>query len=311
MAEKNTNQISVFVATHKKLDVDFPKGYIPMQVNCANNGEHWAGYYHDDYGDNISEKNPYYCELTVLYSAWKNCNSSIKGLAHYRRYMSNNTNVEFNTRMLCDLEHLEDEVISSDEIEQRILVEGNDILLVMPQGPYPETGRQELEKFCYKKDIDILTDIIREEYPGYFPYLEKALSSKTLYYFNMLIAREEVFDGYCEWIFEVLGKAEERCNIADYDTQHKRIYGYFAEILLDVYFEKNKQFRRKFVGLVNPYQFMGGNQKLYEQQKKRNRQYEFLRNTRLYGLIELFYRIKNPTLYGKYEACKSFEKGND
>lgn len=298
--------ISIYVATHKKLDVRFPEGYIPMQVNCANNKEHWENYYHDDYGDNISVKNPYYCELSVLYSAWKNCNSMIKGLAHYRRYMSNNTNVEFNTKMLCDLEHLEKEIISADEIEQRIFTEGNDILLTMPQGPYPETGRQELEKFCYKKDISILTEIIEEDYPEYLPYLYQVLDSKNLYYFNMMIARAEVFDSYCEWVFEVLEKIEKRCDITSYDTQHKRIFGYFAEVLLDVYFEKNGQYKRKFVNLVIPFQFVGGSKELYQQQIKRKRQNKLLRKLHLYSGIEKVYKKKSPAMYERYCACQKF-----
>jgi hypothetical protein len=297
------NQVTIFVATHKQLDINFPEGYVPMQVNCANTNEHWEGYYHDDYGDNISEKNPYYCELTVLYSAWKNCCSPIKGLSHYRRYMNSNTRVEFNTRMLCDLEQLEDDVISVSEINRLIDEDDNDVLLVMPQGPYPENGRQELEKFCYKEDIDILTDVIRKDFPDYADTLESVLDSKALYYFNMLIARSGVFDSYCEWLFKVLSKVEARCDISNYDTQHKRLYGYLAEVLLDVYFENNN-LKKKFVGLVHPYQFIGGTKGLYEKQRVRKKQYEILRKVHLYPLVELMYKLSNKMVFDKYKVCK-------
>ena len=38
--------------------------------------------------NNISEKNPYYCELTGLYWAWKNLDAEYIGLVHYRRYFT-------------------------------------------------------------------------------------------------------------------------------------------------------------------------------------------------------------------------------
>ena len=44
------------------------------------------GYQPDNIGDNISSKNPSFCELTGLYWAWKNLDNEYLGLAHYRRH---------------------------------------------------------------------------------------------------------------------------------------------------------------------------------------------------------------------------------
>lgn len=46
----------------------------------------------DDIGDNISNKNDTYCELTALYWAWKNLDVAYDyvGFFHYRRYLSFN-----------------------------------------------------------------------------------------------------------------------------------------------------------------------------------------------------------------------------
>lgn len=41
--------------------------YIPVQVGAR--GKEELGYQKDDEGENISEKNPYFCELTGLYWA--------------------------------------------------------------------------------------------------------------------------------------------------------------------------------------------------------------------------------------------------
>lgn len=43
---------------------------------------------HDDEGDNISERNKTYCELTAQYWAWKNEEADYYGFFHYRRYLA-------------------------------------------------------------------------------------------------------------------------------------------------------------------------------------------------------------------------------
>ena len=82
--EKN---IKVIVAAHKKYQMPENEMYIPVQVG-AEGKEKIEGYTQDNTGDNISSKNPYFCELTGLYWAWKNLDADYKGLVHYRRYFT-------------------------------------------------------------------------------------------------------------------------------------------------------------------------------------------------------------------------------
>ena len=82
------SKIKILVACHKPCDVISNDVYMPIHVGRAvskykDEMAHMTG---DDTGDNISEKNPYYSELTALYWAWKNLRDvEYIGLCHYRR----------------------------------------------------------------------------------------------------------------------------------------------------------------------------------------------------------------------------------
>ena len=78
----------IFVCTHKPFDPPKDSMYIPLHV--GHKGKKDLGYIGDDTGIEISEKNPYYSELTGLYWAAHNCcDADIKGICHYRRYLIN------------------------------------------------------------------------------------------------------------------------------------------------------------------------------------------------------------------------------
>ena len=79
--------IKLIVATHKQFQM--PKDdnlYLPIHVGAE--GKASLGYTGDNTGENISTLNPYYCELTGLYWAWKNLDCDYLGLVHYRRYFT-------------------------------------------------------------------------------------------------------------------------------------------------------------------------------------------------------------------------------
>ena len=77
----------IIVATHKRFQMPEDKDlYIPIQVGSE--GKEDLGYQPDNQGVHISHLNPYYCELTGLYWAWKNLECDYLGLVHYRRYFT-------------------------------------------------------------------------------------------------------------------------------------------------------------------------------------------------------------------------------
>ena len=74
--------------------------YLPLHVGAEgktdqNGNPLDLGYQKDNTGENISNKNAAYCELTGLYWAWKNLDTDYTGLAHYRRHFGKKTKAPF------------------------------------------------------------------------------------------------------------------------------------------------------------------------------------------------------------------------
>ena len=65
-----------------------PKDEMYLPVHVGAEGKDDIGYQKDNTRDNISVKNPFFCELTGLYWAWKNLDADYIGLAHYRRHFT-------------------------------------------------------------------------------------------------------------------------------------------------------------------------------------------------------------------------------
>lgn len=97
---KNTPTVKIIVATHKKYEMPQDAMYLPLHVGAEgktdqNGNPLDLGYQKDNTGENISNKNAAYCELTGLYWAWKNLDTDYTGLAHYRRHFGKKTKTPF------------------------------------------------------------------------------------------------------------------------------------------------------------------------------------------------------------------------
>ena len=55
----------------------------------------------------------------------------------------------------------------------------------------------------------------------------------------MMVAKKEIFDEYCSWLFDILFEVEKRTDISNYTTAEARIYGYISERLVDVWVSHN------------------------------------------------------------------------
>ena len=230
-------QTKVIVATHKKYEMPTDELYLPLQVGAE--GKESLDIERDCIGDNISKLNPFFCELTGVYWAWKNLDIQNVGLVHYRRYFKGSFDFFVKgkkKKILCekDLEKLS----------------GFDVILPKKRNYFIETLYSHYNHTMYVEPLDITGEIIKRDYPEYFIEFEKLKTRKSAHMFNMFIMKKDIFDKYCEWLFDILFKLKNKIDYEKYDSFHARFFGRISELLLDIYINVNS-IRYKEIDVVN------------------------------------------------------------
>lgn len=230
MEEKKQPRIKILVACHKA-DPNIRQDdiYMPIQVGKALHPDLDLGFQCDNTGDNISEKNGSYCELTALYWAWKNLKDvDYIGLCHYRRYFNlNSKNKAVGILSPKDILHFD-----GLNIKYNLLKENNVIIPCFWSTPH--SIWRDFLSHVLSEDLYILYKIIEKNYPSYLKSFESYLLGNKRSGFNMFIMSKNNFDKYCDFLFTILSKMEKITKLSDY-ISYKRLFGYIGEILLPVY----------------------------------------------------------------------------
>lgn len=190
---------------------------IPIQAGAALTDEK-AWPVRDNQGENISKKNRQYCELTALYWIWKNAMSEYTGLCHYRRRFE-----------------------ISDELMRRLPDSGIDVVVTVPVLNFPDV-RQQYSADHAEKDWDIMLKAVDAICPDYNEAADSVQKGNYYYAYNMFIARREVLDQYCKWLFPILQFCEDRIGQKN-DLYQNRYPGFLAERLLTIFLEHNRQYK--------------------------------------------------------------------
>lgn len=189
---------------------EFPDWVAPLQVGAALSGGGVSGL-RDDTGENISEKNRLYCELTALYWIWKNGlgDQDYYGLFHYRRQL--------------DL---------TPEDFFRLGLGEIDVVLPFPLLHEPDM-REQHARYVKDGDWEAMFRALKELQPEYFKAFQEISKEPYLYNYNIMVAKRQVWEDYCSWLFPVLKRIElERT----WPGRTDRYIGYLAENLLTIYF---------------------------------------------------------------------------
>ena len=222
--------MTTYVITHKQFNYPLPTGYRPILVGAVKNAnpDHYLA---DDEGDNISIKNPSFCELTGLYWMWKHTTDETVGLAHYRRYFSKYSNR--GQMYLATL--VKGQVRPVAETELTKLLQNFDWVVAEPEVGGPGTIKEQFGTFHESDDLQTTRQVISEISPEVLPSFDQVMNQKQISFYNMFYTRRREMTAYCEWLFKVLFEVERRTDISNYDAYQQRLYGFLAERLLNVW----------------------------------------------------------------------------
>ena len=189
----------------------------------------------DDTGDNISDKNNNYAELTAQYWVWKNYDLrdvDYVWLCHYRRYMIyrfkynpfrfwNNRNKDYNFKgkiinsiryiFWIDIDRpVDKKIIQYSSYSMKKYFRKNDYdICVSKRNPIIP-----LHKLWLKNETlqNMLYGIITDKYPEYTETIKKLEGLMLWNGCNIWVLKKEVFIEYNKWLFDILFEFEKKIN---------------------------------------------------------------------------------------------------
>ena len=218
----------------------FPEWIKPIQVGASLCKERVAEIL-DCNGENISDKNVNYSELTALYWIWKNClvpernceenkisdcAEDYYGLSHYRRILA----------------------ISEDDV-LRLGSNKVDVILPYPM-PYEPDIEEHHKRYLADDDWTALLTALDELQPEYAHAFPAILHQQYLYNYNIILARKSVLKDYCRWLFPVLERIEQLSSPKGWERQDRYI-GYMGETLETLYFMYHGKYYKDTLNIVH------------------------------------------------------------
>lgn len=218
-------KVFMIVCTHKKASViaeDSMYHFVVGGASIGNTGND-GSYLDNELEDNISAKNPFYCELTALYWGWKkNIDAELIGLSHYRRYF-----YSLNDQR-CGIKG--NHILTSDDCLKIF----QQFRAIMPcYDTRPVLAVKELRK-RNDKPYYYAETVIKEHYINMLSTYKKVAYGYKMAYGNMMVVTKEDFIDYCSWLFDVLQRVDELMS-TNGDTIIPRMEGFLSETLLNVW----------------------------------------------------------------------------
>lgn len=228
--------LKILLCCHKDDYILKTEPYLPIHLGKSRSNID-LGIIGDNTGDNISDKNYCYCELTGMYWAWKNLkNVDFIGLCHYRRFFDFHKQCKTGFPLTAFPTHSIEQMDLSVPISLLPKLEKGYIVTSKPI----IYGQPLFINYCVNllcEGFHTLREVVNTTQSPIFKkaFYEVMYHHNRLSPYNMFIMKWEDFDNYCKWLFPLLSEVEKRLDISHYSPAQIRIYGYMGEFLLNIW----------------------------------------------------------------------------
>jgi hypothetical protein len=131
-------------------------------------------------------------------------------------------------------ENKRDALLGNSELITRLALE-NDVIVPRAENIGASVYKKYItSKHCFKEDLDLFLQIIKDKYPALSSFADEYMNSKRQYFCNMFIMKNDIFNEYCEMLFSVLEELDTKKTIHG-NFQDDRTDGYLAERFLGIY----------------------------------------------------------------------------
>lgn len=222
---RQKRNIKIYTVSHKEYKE--PEDILYKSIYVGKYGAEKKYLQSDSTGKNVAKYNLFINETTALYWVWKHCKEDYVGICHYRRYF------------------LQDEERSIKNILSypfaNAILDKYDIIL--PQTILIGNVKEQLERHvdprAFEEGWKIITHLIKDKQPDYWYSFEYFFScAKIMYPCNMFVAKKEIADSYCDWLFSFILEAVKEYDFSVYDNYSQRMIGFFIERLFNVWLLK-------------------------------------------------------------------------
>lgn len=218
-----------------------------MNSGASLRGDAWCDKWlkYDDVGDNISRHNGLLNEMTAIYWFWKHLSEfgspEYVGFNHYRRFFK--------------LEDLSD-------------IGDFDIIVAKPvfSCPMPYSIAWQYNHYHVIQDLQRCCDEIKKFKPGFQSDFVDYVNSTGVNFApcNMFVMKRELFQEWCEFVFELLFRLETVIDVSGRDNYQKRALAFLTERVFGFWcWDKMKNgFKAKQLDMIEKLEFK--NNKLNE-----------------------------------------------
>lgn len=164
-------------------------------------------------GENISNENKQFCELTALYWIWKNAKQDIVGLVHYRRHFLLPKNWQ-------------------------AWMEENKVDVILPIPLYVAPNLEDnYKKRHVAEDWIFMMNYLQKNNPEDYEYAKSFFRTNLYSPCNMFIMRKEVLNDLCTWLFPILDAVVAHGGQRE-DIYQNRYPGFLSERLITFFFDR-------------------------------------------------------------------------